>query len=139
MSAFETAKKFFTACEAPKGWSGCKDFVADGASFSCQSGALADVKSVQGYCDWLKGLADGPLPGNSYTVHAKSWDADTNTAIFFSTFHATHKGDGGPIPATNKATNTDYVYAIKMNGDGKVASMTKIWNDAYALAELGWV
>jgi hypothetical protein len=27
MTAFENAKKFFTACEAPEGWAGCKEYV----------------------------------------------------------------------------------------------------------------
>jgi len=30
MTAFENAKKFFTACEAPEGWAGCKQYVAEG-------------------------------------------------------------------------------------------------------------
>lgn len=138
MSFLENAKKFFEACEAPKGWEGCKSYVADGASFSCQSGALADVKTVQAYCEWMKGLMGGPLPDGHYSLHSIGWDADTNTATFVATFQATHKGSGGPVPPTNKATSTDYVYALKMNGEGKVAQMTKIWNDGYALAELGW-
>ncbi len=136
--AFDTAQKFFEACEAAKGWDGCKAHVADGAAFACQAGALADVKTVQGYCDWMKGLVGGPLPDGRYTLHASAWDAKASTATFAATFHGTHTGDGGPVPPTNKATSTDYVYVIKMNGDGKVAAMTKIWNDGYALAELGW-
>ena len=139
MSAFENAQKFFEACEAPMGWDGCKAYVADGASFSCQAGALAGIDSVQAYCDWMKGLVGGPLPDGRYTLHSSAWDAGTNTATFVATFHGTHKGDGGPVPPTNKATNSDYVYTLKMDGEGKVARMTKIWNDAYALAELGWV
>lgn len=138
MSAFENARKFFEACEAPKGWDGCKTYVADGASFSCQAGALAGIDSVQAYCDWMKGLVGGPLPDGRYTLHSSAWDGDTNTATFVATFHGTHKGEGGPVPPTNKATDTDYVYTLKMDGEGKVARMTKIWNDAYALAELGW-
>lgn len=138
MSAFDNARMFFEACEAPKGWDGCKDYVASGASFACQAGALADVKTVEAYTEWMKGLVGGPLPGASYTLHTSAWDEATSTATFVATFHATHKGEGAPVPPTNKTTNTDYVYAIKMNGDGKVASMTKVWNDGYALAELGW-
>ena len=41
MSAFDTAKKFFEACEAPAGWAGCKDYCEEGASFSAQSEPLA--------------------------------------------------------------------------------------------------
>jgi hypothetical protein len=31
--AFENAKKFFEACETPKGWEACKPYVAEGARF----------------------------------------------------------------------------------------------------------
>ena len=43
MSAFENATKFFEACDAPQGWEGCKQYVADGATFSAQSEPLADI------------------------------------------------------------------------------------------------
>lgn len=33
--------------------------------------------------------------------------------------HPTNTGDGGPVPATNKITQTDCVYALKMNSDNK--------------------
>jgi len=42
------------------------------------------------------------------------------------------------VPATNKSTNTDYVYALKINDEDLVESMTKIWNAPWALNELGW-
>lgn len=138
MSAFDTAKVFFEACETAKGWDGCKAYVADGADFSCQAGALADVSTVEAYCEWMKGLVSGPLPDGHYTLHTSAWDDANSCAIFSATFHGTHTGDGGPVPPTNKKANADYVYAITMNGDGKVASMTKIWNDAHSLAQLGW-
>lgn len=138
MLAFENAKKFFDACEAGKGWQGCKDYAASGASFACQAGALADVSTVEGYCEWMKGLIGGPLPDGRYTLHAASFDEANNAATFAATFHATHTADGGPVPATNKKLNSDYVYVLNMNSQGKVEHMTKIWNDGHALSELGW-
>jgi hypothetical protein len=138
MSAFENAKKFFEACDAPKGWDGCKGFVVDGAAFSCQAGALADLKTVQAYCKWMKVLVGGPLPDGRYSLHSSAWDEANSTATFVATFHATHMGEGGPVPPTKKSTSTDYVYSLKMNGEGKVAHMTKVWNDARALKDLGW-
>ena len=80
MSAFENAKKFFEACEAPKGWNGCKSYVADGASFSCQAGALADVKTVQAYCDWMKGLLT-ILEDGSYVIKSFGTDAARHNVI----------------------------------------------------------
>ncbi len=32
---------------------------------------------------------------------------------------------------------TEYVYAMRFR-DGKIAHMTEVWNDGYALEELGW-
>ncbi len=138
MSAFENAKQFLEACDAGKGWEGCKDYAASDASFTCQADALADVSTVEDYCEWMRRLIEEPMPDASYTLHAASFDEANNAAIFAATFHATHTAEGGPVPATFNKTNTDYVYVLKMNGEGKVQKMRKIWNDAYALSELGW-
>ena len=139
MTAFENAQKFFNACEAGKGWAGCKSLVADGAGFEAQSEPLADVKTVEAYCEWMAGLASGPLKGCSYTVHSSSYDDRSNTAVFVATFHAAHNGEGGPVSPTHKNTNTDYVYALTMDGAGKVNRMRKVWNASWALRELGWM
>lgn len=138
MSAFETATDFFHACESLKGWEGCKQYVAPGAKFSAQSEPLVDVDSVEGYTEWMAGLGINPLPGCSYDLHASSYDESSNTALFFATFTGTHTGEGGPIPATNKQTNSHYVYVLTMNENDQVSSMIKVWNAPWALVELGW-
>ena len=86
----------------------------------------------------MAGLGNGPLKGCSYTLHASSYDETNHTATFFATFTGSHVGEGGPVPPTNKETNTDYVYALTMNGEGKVEKMCKVWNAPWALKELGW-
>ena len=138
MSAFDTATKFFHACETLQGWEGCKDFVAPRATFYAQSEPLTDIRSVEAYCEWMAGLGKGPLKGCRYKLHASSYDEASRTAIFVATFTASHVGDGGPVPPTRKETNTDYVYALTMNGQGKVEKMRKVWNAGWALKELGW-
>ena len=138
MNALETAKNFFDACEAPLGWEGCKRFVADGASFSAQSEPIADITSLQDYCNWMHGFGTVTAKGCSYTLHSCSWDEETRTALFFATFHGTHVGDGGPVPPTGKTTQSHYVYAITMDHDDKVSHMVKIWNAPWAMVELGW-
>ena len=75
----------------------------------------------------------------SYEVHTSAYDEASQSAIFFATFTATHSGEGGPVPPTNKTTTTHYVYVLNMNGDGKISSMTKIWNAPWAMRELGWL
>ncbi len=138
MSAFQTATAFFHACESLQGWAGCKEFVVPGAQFEAQCAPLTEVNSVEGYCEWMAGLGKGPLQGCSYKLHSSSYDEATNTAIFFATFTGTHVGEGGPVPATNKQTNSDYVYILTMNADGLIEKMCKVWNAPWALQELGW-
>jgi len=139
MTAFENARKFFVACEAPEGWEGCKPYVAESATFRAQSEPLADINTVQAYCEWMAGIGKVTLPGATYDLHSSSYDEATRTAIFFATFHARHTGDGGPVPPTNKETHTDYVYVLTMDDENKVTSMVKVWNAPWAMKELGWM
>jgi hypothetical protein len=139
MNPFETATAFFHACEGLEGWTGCQQYVASDAGFTAQSEPLAEVSTVQEYCDWMAGLGAGPLKGCSYDLHTSSYDEANRTASFFATFHGRHTGEGGPVPATNQDTRSHYVYVLKMDDDGKVSNMTKIWNAPWALRELGWM
>jgi len=138
MSAFETANKFFHACESLKGAEGCAPYIAKSATFECQSEALADVTKLSDYCDWLAATGNGPLAGATYELHSSAWDDAHQTALYFATFIATHNGDGGPVPPTGKATRSHYVYAVRVNAEGKVDHVSKVWHSGYALAELGW-
>ncbi len=139
MSAFENAKRFFDACEAPEGWEGCKPYVVAGATFTAQSEPLADVDTVEAYCEWMAGFGKVTAPGATYDLHASAYDDARKTAVFFATYHAKHTGEGGPVPPTNKETNSHYVYILKMNEEDKVQQMTKIWNAPWAMKELGWM
>ena len=63
MSDFQIATDFFHACESLKGWEGCKGFVADGAVFAAQCEPLTEITTVQGYCEWMAAVGNGPLKG----------------------------------------------------------------------------
>lgn len=139
MSAFDNAKRFFEACETPLGWEGCSQYVAEGAPFTAQSEPLADIHTVEGYCEWMKAFGTITAPGATYDLHSASFDESTRTAVFVATFHATHTGEGGPVPPTGQTTTTDYVYVLTMDDDDKVAAMRKVWNAPWAMKELGWI
>lgn len=139
MSAFETARQFFDACEAPAGWAGCKEFCEDGATFTAQSEPLIDVSTIEGYADWMHGFGTVTAAGATYTLHSASWDEDSRSAVFFATYHATHVGEGGPVPPTNKSVDSHYVYIVNMSDNNKVAGMTKVWNAPWAMRGLGWI
>jgi hypothetical protein len=139
MTAFENARAFFDACETSKGWEGCQQYVAEGASFVAQCEPLAEIDTVKGYCEWMAAM--GPILASdaNYEVHASSFDESTRTAMFFGTYHLKHTGEGGPVPPTQKEAHAHYVYCVTMNADDRVEKMVKIWNAPWTLRELGWM
>ncbi|HEX2151273.1 MAG TPA: ester cyclase [Stellaceae bacterium] len=130
------AKQFFDACENGKGWEVCRAYCMPDASFSAQAEPLAEICTLQGYTDWMKGLL-GFMPDGRYSVKSFATDGERNNVCAYGVFSATHTGEGGPLPPTGKSTNTDYVYVMQFEGD-KIRHMTKIWNSGWALRELGW-
>ena len=133
----ETAQQFFDACETGKGWDGCQTYCHSGATFSAQTGALADVKTLQAYTDWMKGLF-APVPDGRYEVKSFAVDEERKNVAAFGVFRGTHTGQGGPVAPTGKTVEADYVYVMDFDGD-RIRHMTKIWNDGISLKQLGWM
>lgn len=132
----ETARSFFEACETGKGWAGCRQYCDPAASFAAQAEPLAEVKTLEAYTEWMKGLL-GFMPDGRYEVKSFATDKERDNVCAYGVFSATHTGPGGPMPPTGKATRTDYVYVMEF-ADGKIRHMTKIWNAPWAMKELGW-
>ena len=139
MSALENATNFVNACDGLQGWDVCKEYVSDGAAFVAQCEPLVEINTVEGYYGWLDGVCRGPLKGCKYEINSSSYDEANRTAVFFSTFTASHTGDGGPVAPTGKETVSHYVYVLTLNDAGKVEKMIKIWNAPWCLKELGWM
>jgi predicted ester cyclase len=135
MSIRETAERFIDACDSGKGWEACRQYCDADASFSAQAPALADVHTVEAYTEWAKGLLT-PMPDANYELRSLAVDEDRNSVAAYAVFRGTHTG-AGPLPPTGKRTDSDYVYVLEFNGD-RIQKMTKIWNDAFALQQLGW-
>ena len=79
MNAFENAKKFFEACEAPAGWAGCKQYVAENATFIAQSEPLADTDTVEAYCEWMAALLFSQ--GYSLTANNRSRSSSRSASL----------------------------------------------------------
>jgi hypothetical protein len=140
MTSYATALKFFEACETNKGWEGCEQYVSnEDAPFKVQADALKDISTIQGYTEWVKAFGTTTAPGSTYELHLGSFDEKTRKAVFVATYHAKHTGEGGPVEPTNKEMHTDYVYVIDMNAEDKIIGMSKIWNDGFALKQVGWI
>ncbi|MGH6891466.1 MAG: ester cyclase [Dongiaceae bacterium] len=132
----DIARNFFDACEAGKGWEGCKAYCTPNATFSAQAEPLANMKTLAEYADWMKGFLT-ILPNGSYVVKAFASDDQRKSVSAYGVFSGTHTGQGGPVPPTGKSVATDYVYVMEFGGD-KIRHMTKIWNAGWALKALGW-
>ena len=55
----DVAEAFFAACETGKGWEVCGAYCTPNATFSAQAEPLFDVKTLEQYTDWMKGITDG--------------------------------------------------------------------------------
>lgn len=133
----DRAERFFDACETGKGWEGCKQYCHPHATFSAQAEALKGVDTLQAYTEWMKSLLM-PLPDGRYELRSFAVDEDRNSVLAYGVFRGTHTGEGGPMPPTLKRVEADYVYVMYFDGD-KIRHMTKIWNDALSLQQLGWM
>lgn len=136
MSNIHSAREFFDACETGKGWDVCKQWCHDGATFSAQADALADVTTVEGYTEWMKGLLT-PIPDGHYELKSFSEDSEHGNVIATAVFHGNHTVDAGNGKPTGKSVAADYAYVMDFDG-GKLSHMTKIWNDVHSLKQLGW-
>jgi len=133
----ETAFKLFDACETGKGWDVCKQYCTPSATFSAQADALAEIKTLQAYTDWMVGVYTF-APDASYEIKSFAVDEERRNVAGFGVFRATHTHDGGPVPPTGKSIEADYVYIMQFEGD-KISHMTKVWNDGFSFRQLGWM
>jgi predicted ester cyclase len=132
----KVAEGFFDACETGKGWAVCKAYCAPNATFSAQASPLADVKTLEEYTEWMKGILS-VFPEARYELKSFATDETRNNVAAYAVFHATHSGQGGPVPPTGLSMSTDYVYVMQFQGE-KISQMTKVWNAELALKEIGW-
>ncbi len=132
----EQARSFFDACETGKGWEDCRPYCHPEATFSAQADALSGIETVEGYCEWMKGLLT-PIPDGRYELKFFALDEERNCVAAFAVFHGTQTGPGGPGDPTGNTVAADYVYAMQFDGD-RIQHMTKIWNDTISLQQLGW-
>jgi hypothetical protein len=120
----DTAELFFDACETGKGWKGCEQYCHPGATFSAQADTLAGIAGLEAYTEWMNSPL-ALLPDGNPTVRSFAVDEARNNVAVFGVFRGTHTGDGGPVLATGKAAEVDYVYVMDSDGD----KIGHIWND----------
>ena len=77
------AEKFFEACETGKGSAATSDYTSEGATFSGQvvADAFKGIETLSAYADWMNGLANGIMPGCSYTLHSLTWNSSKQVVV----------------------------------------------------------
>ncbi|MBH18530.1 MAG: polyketide cyclase, partial [Gammaproteobacteria bacterium] len=85
------ANSFFEACETGKGWQACKDYCIEDASFSSHAEPLLDVKTIEGYSDWMTGVCL-MLPDSNYEIKSLTVEEESGHVSFFAVFSGTHTG-----------------------------------------------
>jgi len=131
------AWKFFEACETGKGWAVCREWCMPEATFAAQAEPLADVRTLQQYTEWMKGLLTF-IPDGRFELKSFATDDERNAVSAYAVFRGTHTAEGGPCPPTGRTVTSDYVYVMHFEGD-RIAHMQKIWHAGLAMKELGWV
>ena len=135
-SITDTARAFFDALDTGQGWDACSAFCTPAATFTAQAEPLAEIHTLADYAEWMKGMM-AIAPDGRYEMKFFATDPERQSVAAYAVFHATHTGEGGPVPPTGKSTSSDYVYVMEFEGD-KIRHLTKIWNASWALRELGW-
>ena len=131
-----TARSIFDACETGKAWAACRAFCQPNATFAAQAEPIADLRTLEQYTEWMKGML-AIIPDGSYEVRSFATGAERNNVCVCAVFSGTHTGAGSPVPPTGKSTSTDYTYLMEFE-NGKISHMTKVWNASWALNQLGW-
>ena len=131
------ARTFFEACETGKGWAVCREWCTPEATFAAQAEPLADVRTLQQYTEWMKGLLTF-IPDGRFELKSFATDDERHNVSAYAVFRGTHTGEGGPCPPTGRTVSSDYVYVMYFEGD-KIAHLQKIWHAGLAMKELGWV
>ena len=70
------ANSFFEACETGKGWQACKDYCTENASFSSHAEPLLEIKTIEGYSDWMTGVCS-MLPDSNYKIKSFTVDEES--------------------------------------------------------------
>lgn len=139
MDAIKTARDFFDACEMQfLGWAGCKEYVADGATFHSAAGSYSGIHTIEAYCEQIHAAFSTVFAGSSGVVHAVAFDPEARVVLMYGDSLAHHTGAGGPIPATMKKATIPFVFALHMNESGKIKHLEKVYDEASGRVQLGW-
>ena len=121
MDALATSRAFFDLCDYGKGWSECKRYCHPDATFETDAEILANVDTMEIYCDWMVDAIAMFDENVEVDVKAEAHDQTRNIVLIYAVI----RGNViiGPEPMFAK---TDYVYVIQLDEE-KIRHVTKVW------------
>jgi hypothetical protein len=78
----ETAKAFFVACEAGRGWEGCSAYARRTQRFPRKQSRSPRVKTLREYTEWMKGLM-ATLTDGRYELRSFAADPERNNVCAY--------------------------------------------------------
>jgi steroid delta-isomerase-like uncharacterized protein len=109
------------------------ELVAAGFVRHCQATPEVDVRSLQGFKDFLRQDA-AVFPDSVQTL--QHIVAEGDLVAIWATYSGTQRGQMGPFPPSGKKMQLDFGAVLRVE-DGKIAELWVTWDNMAALAQLG--
>jgi steroid delta-isomerase-like uncharacterized protein len=109
------------------------ELVAAGFVRHCQATPEVDVRSLQGFKDFLRQDA-AVFPDSVQTL--QHIVAEGDLVAIWATYSGTQRGQMGPFPPSGRKMQLDFGAVLRVE-DGKIAELWVTWDNMAALAQLG--
>ena len=149
LQLLDNIKEFLDNCWKGLGWSWCRTYCSSNATFRSQALTFHPPQaskpnlgsSLKNYVDWMGIIVEDVLSNCYQTDVELLYDPKTRIALCYCVFHGTYSKtpirSNLPSP-TMKDVATDCSYKIRMDREGKISDMAKVWNSEWFEKELGW-
>jgi hypothetical protein len=127
LSLAHNAHLFVDSCDAGRGWTGCKYWCHDDASYSCEIGQTPNASKLAAYTDSKKKQL---LLGVNCENIVKCLDVydSLDPAYAVAKMRYPQTNNCGPAPSANTPTDPSYAYIIEFEGD-KIRHVIKVSNE----------
>ena len=88
MDNLTRARAFFEACDYGKGWSVCKSYCHDDSSFETESETLAEIDTLDTYCDWMAEALAMFDENVEVEVKSEAFDIKKDIALIYAEIRA---------------------------------------------------
>jgi len=88
-----------------------RQWCAPDATFPHRRSHSRDVRTLEQYADWMKGLLQF-MPDGRYELRCFAVDEQRHAVSAYAVFKHARTGEGGPCAPTGRQVASDYVYVM---------------------------